>query len=546
MNVKSIDELITFVKSGKLTEHKFTNVELKRSWDKTYGDKISMLCNTFLDMSSFLVIGVEDDGSLSGHNAETAGGTLEVISNQLHQMIDPVLSICQLVTECIETSFLVIVEVRNPGVVVKWNKHAYVGHGTTKRRLDESEILELSLKLPGMTDLSKTHATFTPIDFLVNNFAKDVEDIPNQHILDKTELKNKKAGEILFGNTGYRVIKYDDHDDIVSNEERKGLYGLLSNEFRDEVRLSYSTRMKDVNRISDVLLRESLGNAVAHAAYQDNAGEIIIEIKKNGFEISNLVYQDYVSLANKWFSNAHKSPNRFLMEVLRLSKKVDEVGRGKRRLFSECIKNGFEAPHIELSDAGRFKRWRLIINVCDTDRNKLKLLESLIEQYDSDKEKALIAYAIILWKDKKVTEISKYFDKYDFEIAVKIITDLDGPVFYWKERDEIRLNRWVEVLLSEGTYSKQFTKEEEDALYESFYDRQNHFHKGYFQTKDIKNNAHLSDSKSDRSLVSNLMKKWVLEKKITKIKKGSYKFIERQASITPNVYEQIMADFKEQ
>lgn len=304
--------------------------------------------------------------------------------------------------------------------------------------------------------------------------------------------------------------------------------------------------MKDVNRISNILLREALGNAVAHAAYQDNSGEIIIEIKKNRFEISNLVYHDYVSLANKWFSNAHKSPNRFLMEVLRLSKKVDEVGRGKRRLFSECIKNGFEAPHIELSDAGRFKRWRLIINVCDTDRNRLKLLESLKEQYDSEKDKALIAYAIILWKDKKVTEISKYFDKYDFEIAVKIITDLHGPVFYWKERDEIRLNRWVEVLLSEGNYSKQFTKEEEDALYEGFYNLQSKYHKGYFQTKDFKKYSHLSDSMSDRSLISNLMKKWVQENKITKIKKGSYQFIERKQEKFQNLFDQIMADFKEQ
>ncbi len=81
MNISNIIELKTKLLEDRITEHNFQNVELKRNWSRDYGEKISMLCNGNFDSESYLIIGVEDNGLLSGHKDAWLKKTMELMSN---------------------------------------------------------------------------------------------------------------------------------------------------------------------------------------------------------------------------------------------------------------------------------------------------------------------------------------------------------------------------------------------------------------------------------------------------------------------------------
>lgn len=87
--IKNIEDLILEINNGNLREHKFTNVELKRSWDINYGEKISALANRLGDEPSWMVIGIENDGTLSNHTEHFAIQTEEKISQCIIKGVAP-------------------------------------------------------------------------------------------------------------------------------------------------------------------------------------------------------------------------------------------------------------------------------------------------------------------------------------------------------------------------------------------------------------------------------------------------------------------------
>lgn len=546
MKIESISELKTRLQQKGLTEHKYENVELKRDWSKEHGVKVSMLCNGQPNEQCFLVIGVEDNGALSGHGEEWLSSKLEILSQHFNQYLDPVITLLDITTEDVDGSKLIIATVKNPGVVIKWQGNAFIGNGTTKRKLEPEEILELSLSLPGLTDLTKKKSSYMPLQELVGEFCTMGAIQLDEHVLERYHISDTKCGELLVGSGKYRFVKYDSEGNVHLNETRIGLVGLLSEKTHEEIRQYYMNCIPNSSLISDAMLREAIGNCVGHAAYQENDGEIIVELHPNRISISNLAYKEYTSLANKWFSSAHKSPNPFLMETLRLINKVDELGRGKKKLFSECLMRGFNAPVVTISDAGRFKRWSLLIRFEESSERFNSLRKALTEQYDSIPEKGLIAYALVLWSYKPFSEIAKYFDSHEYKIAAEIISDSKGPVFYWKEKDKIILHRWVKVLLEEGKASKGFTMHEEKELYQSCLEIHNQFYSGLITSKQFREIAHLSNSGSDKSLASRTLSKWERENKLKKIKRGTYKFLEsRTVEIEKTVLRSLLDAFSD-
>jgi predicted HTH transcriptional regulator len=527
VKIEAISKIKIKLQERMLTEHACENVELKRDWSKEHGEKISMLCNGQPENDCFLVVGVEDDGTLAGHDDSWLSSKLEVLSQHCNQYLDPSITLLDITTEDVDGSKVIICKVKSPGVVVKWRGNAFSGNGTTKKKLDQQEILELNLSLPGITDLSKKIVDYSPLESLVKAFSDILAEKYSKVILEKYRLHNTKCGKILFGETKYRVVKYDDCGDVLSNETRLGLFGLLSASTYDEVRTYYSQHLSNSARISDSLLREAIGNCVGHAAYKDNDGEIILELHPSRLIVSNLAFTEYTSLANKWFSSAHKSPNPFLMEVLRIAKKVDELGRGKKKLLSECLSNGFNAPVVSISEAGRYKRWMLQVTFEESDDRFMSIQQSLSKQYSGQLEKTLIAYALVLWHQKPFSEIKQYFDNYESKIAAEIISDIKGPVFFWEERDKIVLHRWVKILIEEGKSSKEFTQYEENEIYKKCQTLHNQYHGGLITPAEFRELAHLSNSGSDKSLTSRILSKWLKEGKVTKEKRGTYKFTDR-------------------
>lgn len=523
--IKNIDELKLKLSEERVTEHSHVNVELKRSWAQENGKKISMLANALPNEISFLVIGVEDNGKLSGHRESWLKNEIEALSQHLNLYLDPSITILELITEDINGSKVIIATLKNPGIVVKWNHKAYWGKGTTKKELTPEDILELNLQLPGLTDITKKKFSHNILEDNLKIFCNIIGIQYDLNVLDRFHLKDTKCSDLLFNDGTFRFIKFDDNDDIFLNETRKGLINAICNDFYDEVRAYYKDIISDNQRLSDKLFREALGNSIGHAAYNDNNGEIVVELHRNRMVFSNLAYQDYINLANKWFSSAHKSPNPFLMEVLRTIGKVDELGTGKKKLFAECLSNGFEAPYITITDAGRNKRWNLIIPISEIDSKYKKLKDRITDLYKCHKEKSLIAFALVLWSNKKFSEIAKYFDAFEAKTAAEVFLDFEGPVWLYEEEDRLVLHRWVKVLIQEGKESKGFNEYEEEKLYEHCKNLKNKYSGGNFSSKEFREFAHMSNSSSDKVLCSNMIAKWIREGKVKRLKKGKFKFV---------------------
>lgn len=535
------EELLVQLSDAKVTEHLFENVELKRSWSREHGEKISMLCNGNPSSDNFLVIGVEDDGRISGHDEGWLAKSLETISQHLNSDLDPSIALIEITTLKLKKGCVIIVHLKNPGVVVKWRHEAYSGCGTTKNRLTPPQILELGLKLPGLQDFTKQPSNFEFDVRLQAELSKELKIEEGEDLLAKYNLNNN-CGKILLGKTAYRVVKYTNSGTVKSNETRYGLLGLMSREFYDEIRSYYSNHSLERLKISDALLREAIGNCVGHAAYHENCGEIIVELFHERIQFTNLAYNEYISLANKWFSSAHKSPNPYLMEVLRLLDRVDELGRGKKKILSECISNGFYAPYITITDAGRYKRWSLKIDFSHASTKHKKAFEAIRNMYGS--EKSLIAYSLVLWSERPFSEIRKCFDAYEAKIAIEIISDPRGPLFYWRERDRIVPHRWLRILLEEGKASKVLTIFEKEELYKALHEIQTEFNGGYITPKAFRELAHLSDTPSDKTLSSKVLLEWENEGKLTKIKKGLYRFNQAAPLDTLRMIDEIADAFK--
>ncbi len=546
MKIKDLNEIKAMLLKGTLTEHSYENVELKRDWSQEHGEKISMLCNGQPDTTCYLIIGVEDDGQLSGKDDSWLSSIIEIVSQHCNQYLDPSITQVDLTTEEIDKSKIIICTVKNPGVVVKWKDKAFSGSGTTKKQLSPAEILELSLSLPGIKDLSKQKVSFIANDDLVRDFCAMGGLEYDEYTLHRLHLDDTKCGELLFANGKFRFVTYDNKGNVTKNETRTGLINILSDSFSEEIKVYYREKNSKPPNITNSMLREAIGNCVGHAAYHENDGEIIVELYPDRISFSNLAYAEYTSLANKWFSSAHKSPNSFLMETLRVANKVDELGRGKQKILSECLTHGISAPVVNLSEAGRYKRWTLQIRFEYQSERYNNLQVELKRQYAGTDGKYLIAYALVLWSDQKFSEIKKYFDAHEAKIAVEILTDLRGPLFFWEEEDRFIRNRWVKVLLDEGKASKGFSEHEENELYErcqSFYKK---FRGGLITPQEFRDTAHLSESNSDRNLTSRTLKKWVEMGRLKVVKRGTYKFVARKSPTTLSIIADLQAAFSQQ
>jgi predicted HTH transcriptional regulator len=539
LNIK--EDIISKISNGTLAEHRYDNLELKSTWDQDCGKKISALANKNPEKVNWLCIGINDAGEIIGNNESWAKNTESNISQHLNHYLDPYQT-CKSVT-CHELNFkwFIIIEFKNPGSVVDWNRKAYKASGTTIAEMTPEERMSLTVQLPGLTDYTAQNFNGGVDNNLVNKFTlavskrrpdelslKSLHNLNPDNALKQIGIKNKNACDILFGNFQYRIVYYDKQNTIIKNEKHKGLYQIIHDDFITHLQ-EWSKGQLNIhsNPYPDLALREALSNAVAHAAYFENGGDIIIEVFPDKISISNLCIKESTYFANKWFSQAHTTINRTLMETLRLSGYVDELGIGKNRILSESLKYGKKPPVVVIETAARLDRWRLNIYGGTDNKMQVKLLHQLRDKY-TDEKKALIANALVLWSGEPVANIAKYIEGESQNIFIDILRDANGPIFYWKERDQIVLRRWVKILLGEGKESKQFTQAEEDDTFEFLRDIQTKYHRGYVTPKDLRELAALGDTKSAQVMSSQLLKKWEKEKKVTRVKKGTYTFSEQK------------------
>lgn len=526
-----IEELFKKIVDGKILEYTHTNVELKRQLEGSYGKKICGLANSQLDSISFLIVGVNDDGSLAGHSLKTAEKIFTKLTQQIHQDLNPITAIQKIEVKEISSVHIVYVQISNPGAVVRWKNEAYFTVGSVLRKMEIHEIVGLAHSLPGLNDYSGQQANYEIYSTeCVQKFKGNLADKGRSiegGVLASVGIRQKKAGEILFGNHSFRVAKYKYREKPELNESFQPIYRLLDKDFVQEI-VDWLKENCDTNSsMSELSIKEALANAAAHAAYSEKSGEIIVEVFPDRLQISNLCIPGAKAFANKWFSSSHNTINRTLAEALRCAGLIDELGLGKKLIYREAILNGNRPPIVEIEQAGVFSRWRITIFGGSSNPRHVKLYKKCKENFGGSDLLATVACALVFWENQQASDFTGYLDEQSKEVFEEVVASRFSPVLLDIKSKKIYLRRWARVLIDEGKESKKFNdREEEDLL--MFLSKMTHdYHAGILTPKLLRELAFMSNSPSDLSLSSTMMKKWTKSNIINKISKGKYKFRRR-------------------
>jgi predicted HTH transcriptional regulator len=534
----TVQQVVEAISKGTILEHINNNVELKSSWKQEYGRKVSAFANKLDLERSWVVLGVGDDGIPIGCDLNWSKQSEETVSQHINERLDP-FQACRFIHTCdVNGSSILILELQNPGDVVYWGTDAYGAAGTTITKLEPEQILKLRLKLPGLTDFTRQKEQSTYDQVLVTQFAQRVssrghalEQGDQTGLLEALGLTGTQAARILFGDCKYRIVKSDSKGEPISNETHLGLYQLLTERFQDDIQRWTAEQIgKALQAYPPRALQEAFANAVAHAAYFEQDGDLILELHPTNLVISNLCLRESRYFANRWFSRAHKTVNAFLMELLRIGGHVDELGRGKNLIFSESIRQGKPLPSVKVQGAGRYYRWALTLNGHTSDRRQLRVFQGIKDVY-GDTPKALIAQALVLWSSKQVREIRDYVDDSFTDMFAEVLSDLNGPIFYYQDEDRIVLNRWVRVMLEEGKDAKQLSPAEENRERAFLMQYCIKYQDGYITPKLLRLLTHIGDNASAKSYASRLLKKWTADGHIRKVRSGVYEVVPEKAKL---------------
>lgn len=534
--IPTLDSLLEAIRHGNLLEHRQHNLELKENWAQEHGQKLSALANKRGLSVAWLVIGVNDKtGKLVPTDEKWARRTEEVVSQHINQHLDPAQACRSLRCLEVDGSWIVVVELAPPGALVKWGTDAYKAAGTTQAKMRPAEEMEFTIRLPGLVDYARQEWHGEIDGELADEFTTVVKAARSSdpgiaaassstELLTLLKIRDTNVSRVMFGDCRFRVVQFDVDGAPILNEQRTGLFFLLTRRFRNFIQQKTRELLGGADDpYSDLALREALANAVAHAAYFENDGEVVVELYPEKLAISNLCLPDAAHFANRWFSRAHKTYNVLLMEVLRLAGLVDELGRGKNVMFRESILTGKLTPQVFVDPAGRFSRWKLVLHGGTQNKRVLRLLERLREIYEDD-QKALVAQALVLWNEEPVSRIRDYMDGESQQVLSAVFSNPKCPVFYLKDQDRLLVKRWPRVLLGEGKESKKLSDEEETNLYKTAYAIAKKHRAMKMTAPELRFYADMGNTRSEQTLASAILKRWCEKQWIERIGKGNYIF----------------------
>ena len=531
--------LLEKLSSKQLTENE--NLEFKSQWDQNCGKSISAIGNE--EKGGWLIIGIDDTGVLLGKSLEWINKQKTRIENHISQYLEPNSTVQSISFELLNNKRFILIEIINPRAVVSWNRRFYKRVGTRTEEMTPGQKQELELKRPGL-DFSSFDYKGKINSSLVLDFAKFLKNgnedwvkLSADDVLSKLNIKDKNVSGILFGGFSFRVAHYNQDSELADQDEKKGLYSLLKEDFTQHIQswtrtggislIPGSLSVTEEKPYPNSVLREVLVNAVAHSAFEKQEGEITVQLYRNRIKVSNHCSAKADAFITKKFSESHFSYNPFLMKILRKAKFSDEFGTGKNKIFKYMIESGRREPLFEYQKiSDDYGVWSVTIYNEQPNKNFLKLLNKFKKLYESYTDKYKISAALVLWRDKTLEEIFSYTDEYHKTLIREILSNKNSPFLLTPEYSQknktkppikILLKRWVKVQL-EGQESKVFSKAEETKFKEIL---QNYAYQenrnGYITNKEARQLFGLSNSQSEIVQLSKFFQQW---KKSGFIEKG--------------------------
>ena len=407
------------------------------------------------------------------------------------------------------------------------------------------EILELSYRLPG-ADFSKGRYESNCDSALVLLFAKkivertdddfhlDVEKMSSDQILQKLNIYGTNTAGILFGNFKCRIVHFNSQGDILNQSVNLGLYSILRDSFLEEIQSwtrkegtivrGFSTSAPEELPYPTKALREILANAVAHALYQKNFGDIVVELHPDRITVRNNCNLEAKAFVNKWFSRINKSTNGHLMNLLRIPRITDEQGTGKIRIFRLMLESGKREPIIDFADNGDYGRWSISLYNDEADQALLKLFERMKENFPQP-DHCRMAQALLLWRKKKFSEIQSFLDEHYKLTVSEVLANRHAPVLLVGDR--LFTKRWASIAL-EGQITKQLTESEKVSIFQvlntiSFLDNQ----EGFLSAERARQLIGLSNTKAEATQLARLFSEWKAVGLVKSVKKGQWKFLNK-------------------
>lgn len=529
--------------SHTLSEISYPRLELKSSWRTEHGRSISAIANHETLTGGWILVGVDDTGKLIGHDEAWCKKNYEKIGNQINQFLNPQQAVKEMHTAFFDGCYCILLEIQNPDYVTNWVERAYKRTGSSIQEMKAGERAALAMRLPGddYSSLSwqgkiNSAQVLEFAEKVIENgsqdFPKDLSQISSAQILQIMKLEEKMAAGILFGDVPVRIAHYDADDQVASNVEEKGLYTILSDSFIAHIQTASERKGATVKGNSTAateylpyppkLIREILANAVAHAFYQRRYGEIIVDIHSDRVTVRNNASLEAEVFAKQWFSKQTMAKNKLLMEVLRMAGITDELGTGKANVFKLAIEAGKEEPIIEFFKFNGFARWQLTVYNSQRHEHIANLLGKLTELLPTPLH-VRVATALVLWKDRKWSEINERLDSHYQKIAREVIDHKHSPVFVSRD-DSLFVKRWADVALT-GQSSRGFAPSEENIILQMLANFASSYGKNnQIDTQDARELIGLGKSQSETVQLSNLFRKWEKEGQVKKIKRGIWQF----------------------
>ena len=527
------------IKSGT-TEAQLLGVEFKENWSKEHGAKISGIANSKNIPVGWVVIGIADTGKICGYDRAGVQKVEQRVSTHVQQYLQPAWAVESILSSEVSGSYCLFIKISNSQDVATWGGKAYKCIGTTNIKMTESEILELSLKLPG-TDFSKAKYEDKYDSSLVTLFAQKISNVDSgfnieadkttpELILKKLNIFNINTMGILFGKFPFRIVNFDQSGDILDQITKEGLYHILSDGFIENIQSRFRKKATYIQGTSIAVeeempypvkaLREVLANAVAHALYQKDKGDIVVETHPNRITVRNNCSKEAKLFVDKWFSRSHKPMNKHLMHTLRTARITDEQGTGKMRVFRLMLESGKREPIIDFQELKDYGRWS--ITLFNDEKNKeLKNIASDLKKEFENEDQWRMAIALLLWRDKEWSEIVNQMDEYNLHIAKLVLGSRHAPVMLLRGR--LYTKRWAIVRLK-GQLSKQFLESEKEIFLNLLMGYSLEHNSGHISSQEARDIIGLSDHQSEKSQLSALFKEWRENGIIERIKKGQWKF----------------------
>lgn len=542
------DELKKKIEEG-ITEPQLHGVDFKRNWDQKHGQDISAIANHEGIQTGWVVVGVQDSGKVAGFDENWLKNTEQTVSNHIRQYLEPSWAVKRVFGQQINGGCCLFIEISNPQDVVKWNGKAYHLVGTTSSPMKEYEAMALSLRLPG-TDFSKAKYEGSYDSALIIEFAQkavqqsdeldfDIATTPPIDFLKKLNIDKTNAAGILFGEFSFRIVSFDADGDILDQRTKKGLYSILSDSFIEEIQsrsrkkgtsVEGSIAAQEDSPYPLKALREVFANAVAHALYQKNQGDIVVEIHPNRIVARNNCTLEAKAFVDKWFSRIHKPVNKHLMNVLRIPRIADEQGSGKIRVFRMMLEEGKREPIIDFQVLGDYARWSTTLFNEESNQELRKLAEEMKGFFSNDEWR--IATALILWRTKTWMEISQYLDEHYKHVAEQVLDRRESPVV--RIDDHLYTKRWVQIRLS-GQVTKEFTEGEKAVFYQLLNRLSFAFgQQGHISSDEARGIIGLSNAQSEKTQLARLFSEWKSKKLMVKEKKGNWRFLNKVEPSAPS------------